>query len=166
MILIQKILFNQQECQSIIDITKLKKQNWNYKDRIYESMSIEYNENTIWLFDKLKDFVEKETNIKIGIIKKTIHFHRFVKGDWFGKHNDIRNNRLYAVGVLLNDNFQGGDFKLYNPTEQTLDKVIGNTYLFDVRIEHKITPILDGERFSLLWFLQNEHIKTTTNTLI
>jgi hypothetical protein len=166
MILIQKILFNQQECQSIIDITKLKKQNWNYKDRIYESMSIEYNENTIWLFDKLKDFVEKETNIKIGIIKKTIHFHRFVKGDWFGKHNDIRNNRLYAVGVLLNDDFEGGDFKLYNPNEITLDKVIGNTYLFDVKIDHEITSILEGERYSLLWFLQNEHIKIPTNTLI
>jgi hypothetical protein len=166
MILIQKILFNQQECQSIIDITKLKKQNWNYKDRIYESMSIEYNENTIWLFDKLKDFVEKETNIKIGIIKKTMHFHRFVKGDWFGKHNDIRNNRLYAVGVLLNDDFEGGDFKLYNPNEITLDKVIGNTYLFDVKIDHEITSILEGERYSLLWFLQNEHIKIPTNTLI
>ena len=166
MILIQKILFNQQECQSIIDITKLKKQNWNYKDRIYESMSIEYNENTIWLFDKLKDFVEKETNIKIGIIKKTIHFHRFVKGDWFGKHNDIRNNRLYAVGVLLNDDFEGGDFKLYNPNEITLDKVIGNTYLFDVKIDHEITSILEGERYSLLWFLQNEHVKFDINKLI
>ena len=68
MFLIQKILFNQQECESIIDITKSKKQNWNYKDRIYESTSIEYNKNTIWLFDKLTDFVEKETNIKIIVI--------------------------------------------------------------------------------------------------
>jgi hypothetical protein len=166
MILIQKILFNQQECQSIVDITKSKKQNWNYKDRIYESTSIEYNKNTIWLFDKLTNFVEKETNIKIGIIKKTIHFHRFVKGDWFGKHNDIRNNRLYAIGVLLNDDFEGGDFKLYNPNEIILDKVIGNTYLFDVRIDHEITPILEGERYSLLWFLQNEHTKIKPNTLI
>jgi len=102
MTLIQKILFNTQECKSIINITKSKKQNWEYKDRIYQSMSIIYNENTTWLFDKLKDFVENETNIKIVKIKKEIHFHKFTKGNWFGKHNDIRNNRLYAVGVLLN----------------------------------------------------------------
>jgi len=37
----------------------------------------------------------------------------------------IRDNKLYAVGVLNND-FEGGDFKLYNPNEIILDKVIGN----------------------------------------
>ena len=70
------------------------------------------------------------------------------------------------MGVLLNDEFEGGDFKLYNPNEIILDKVIGNTYLFDVRIDHEITPILEGEWYSLLWFLENEHIKIETNKLI
>ena len=50
--------------------------------------------------------------------------------------------------------------------EYILNKKIGNTYIFDVRIDHEITPILDGERYSLLWFLQNEHIKIETNKLI
>ena len=118
------------------------------------------------LFDKLKKFFEEQTNIQIKKDKEVIHLHKFVKGDWFGKHNDIRENRLYAVGVLLNNNFEGGDFKLYNPNEIILDKVIGNTYIFDVTINHEITPILDGERYSLLWFLQNEHIKIETNKLI
>jgi hypothetical protein len=166
MILKQKILFNQQECQSIIDISKSKKQNWNYKDRMYESMSIEYNKNTIWLFDKLKEFLQKETNIEIRTINKKIHFHKFTKGAWFGKHNDIRDNRVYAVGVLLNDDFEGGNFKLYNSDEYMLNKEIGNAYIFDVRIEHEITPILEGDRYSLIWFLQNEHIKLETNKLI
>jgi hypothetical protein len=135
-------------------------------DRKYNSQPIIYSLETKWLFDKLKTFVETETNIKIIKIKEKIHFHKFIKGDWFGKHNDIRDNRVYAVGVLLNDDFTEGDFKLYNPNEIILNKVIGNTYIFDVRIEHEITPILDGERYSLLWFLQNEHIKIETNKLI
>ena len=135
-------------------------------DRKYDSQPINYSLDTKWLFDKLKDFVEKETNIEIRTIKKTIHFHKFTNDDWFGKHNDVRDNRLYAVGVLLNDDFEGGDFKMYNPNEIILDKVIGNTYLFDVRIKHEITPILDGERYSLLWFLENEHIKIEINKLI
>ena len=70
------------------------------------------------------------------------------------------------MGVLLNDNFSGGDFKLYNPNEIIVDKVVGNTYIFDVRIDHEITSILDGDRYSLLWFLQYEHIKIKTNKLI
>ena len=166
MILKEKILFSKEECESIISYNETHITNWLMSDRKYNSQPINYSSETKWLFDKLKDFVERETNIQIRTIKKTIHFHKFTKGDWFGKHNDVRDNRLYAVGVLLNDDFSGGDFKLYNPDEIILDKVIGNTYLFDVRIDHEITPILDGERFSLLWFLQNEHIEIKTNKLI
>ena len=166
MILQQKILFSKDECESIISYNDTHITNWIMNDRKYNSQPINYSLETQWLFNKLKDFVEKETNIEIRTIKKTIHFHKFTKGDWFDKHNDVRDRRLYAVGVLLNDNFEGGDFKLYNPNQIILDKVIGNTYLFDVKIEHEITPILEGERYSLLWFLQNEHIKIETNKLI
>jgi hypothetical protein len=166
MLIKQKILFSKEECELIINLLKINQKDWRMGDRNYKSQPINYSLETNWLFDKLKDFVERETNIEIRTIKKTIHFHKFTKGDWFGKHNDVRDNRLYAVGVLLNNDFEGGDFKLYNPNEIILDKVIGNTYLFDVRIDHEITPILEGERYSLLWFLQNEHTKTPTNTLI
>ena len=166
MILKENKLFNKKECESIISYNDTHITNWIMGDRKYNSQPINYSLETKWLFDKLKDFVERETNIEIRTIKKTIHFHKFTKGDWFGKHNDVRDDRIYAVGVLLNDNFEGGDFKLHNPNEIILNKVVGNTYLFDVRIEHEITPILDGERYSLLWFLQNEHIKIEINKLI
>jgi len=166
MILKEKILFSKEECESIISYNETHITNWLMSDRKYNSQPINYSLETKWLFEKLKDFVERETSIEIRTIKKTIHFHKFTKGDWFGKHNDVRDNRLYAVGVLLNDNFTGGDFKLYNPNKIILDKVIGNTYLFDVRIYHEIIPILEGERYSLLWFLENEHVKIETNKLI
>jgi hypothetical protein len=166
MILKEKILFSKEESEFIVSYNETHITNWRMRDRNYNSQPINYSLETNWLFDKLKDFVERETNIEIRTIKKTIHFHKFMKGDWFGKHNDVRDNRLYAVGVLLNDGFEGGDFKLYNPNEIILNKVIGNTYLFDVRIDHEITPILKGERYSLLWFLENEHIKIETNKLI
>ena len=166
MILKQKILFSKEECEFIISHNKTHITNWRMGDRKYNSQPINYSLETKWLFDKLEDFVERETNVKIRTIKKTISFHKFTKGDWFGKHNDVRDGRIYAVGVLLNDDFSGGNFNLSNPNEITLGKVIGNTYLFDVRIDHEITPILEGERYSLLWFLGNEHIKIEINKLI
>jgi hypothetical protein len=166
MILKEKILFSKEECESIISYNDTHITNWIMGDRKYNSQPINYSLKTQWLFDKLKKFVETETEIEFRSIKKQIHFHKFTKDDWFGKHNDVRNRRLYAIGVLLNDNFEGGDFKLYNPNQIILDKVIGNTYLFDVRIDHEITPILEGERYSLLWFLQNGHIKIETNKML
>jgi len=166
MILQEKILFSKEECQSIIFYGSNNITDWNNNDRKYRSQPITYSLETKWLFDKLQTFFEEELNIQIKKNKEVIHFHKFIKGDWFGKHNDVRDGRIYAVGVLLSDDFEGGDFKLYNPGEIILDKVIGNTYLFDVRIDHEITPILEGERYSLLWFLQNEHVKIGINRLI
>ena len=166
MMLKEEVLFSKHECNSIIHESNQHITNWRMGDRKYNSQPINYSLETQWLFDKLKNFVEMEINIEIRTIKKTIHFHKFTKGDWFGKHNDIRDDRVFAVGVLLNDNFDGGDFKLYNPDEVKLDKVTGNTYIFDVKINHEITPILEGERYSLLWFLQQEHIKSKINKLL
>jgi len=166
MILEERVIFTKEECESITLYNSTYITNWRMKDRKYDSQPIEYTLETKWVFDKLKTFFELETGLKIKKLKTEIHFHKFKEGDWFGKHNDVRDNRIYAVGVLLNDNFVGGNFKLYNPNEQTLSQVVGNTYLFDVRIEHEITPILDGERFSLLWFLQRENIKLQTSKLI
>ena len=166
MLIKQKVLFKKNECDLIKNLFKSNPQNWDLKDRNFNSEAINYSLETEWIFDKLKTFVETETNIQIRKIKKQIHYHTFKEGEWFGKHNDIRDRRLYAIGVLLNDDFSGGDFKLHNLNEIILNKVVGNTYIFDVRIDHKITPILEGERFSLLWFLENEHIKIETNKLI
>ena len=166
MILQEKILFSKEECQSIIFYGSNNITDWNNNDRKYRSQPITYSLETKWLFDKLQTFFEEELNIQIKKNKEVIHFHKFIKGDWFGKHNDVSDGRIYAVGVLLSDDFEGGDFKLYNPGEIILDKVIGNTYLFDVRIDHEIAPILEGERYSLLWFLQNEHVKIGINRLI
>jgi hypothetical protein len=164
--IIQKSLFTKEECNSIILYNNTDIPNWKMEDRNYYSQPINYSLETNWIFNKLKIFAEENTNIKIKTLKKTIHFHKFKKGDWFGKHNDVRDNRVYAIGVLLNDTFIGGDFKLYDPNEITLNKTNGNAYIFDVTIQHEITPILEGERYSLLWFLQKEHIKFNANKLI
>jgi hypothetical protein len=166
MIIRQRKIFTNEECQTIIFGGDKNIRDWDLNDRKYDSESIEFSEDTKWIFERLKDFFETETELEISKIKQQINLHKFKKGDWFGLHDDVRANRLYAVGVLLNDNFEGGDFNLYNPSVYTLNKVIGNSYIFDVRIKHEITPILDGDRHSLLWFLQNEHLKMEKDKLI
>jgi len=159
MLIKEKILFSKEECETILGYGDNNTKNWIKDDRRYNSENICYSIKTKWLFDKLKEFTETNSNLKIKKINETIHFHKFIRDDWFDRHDDVKENRIYTVGTLLNKNFEGGEFNLYNPNKYTLGKIIGNTYLFDVRIEHEITPILYGERYSLLWFLQKNHIK-------
>lgn len=166
MLIKQKVLFSKEECNTIINYKKINHQNWKNNDRDYNSSAIVFNNETSWVFERLKNFFEGVSGYEILNLKNEIYFHKFQANDWFGKHNDTRDNRLYSVGVLLNDDFIGGDFKLYNPNEILLDKMCGNSYVFDVRVSHEVTKIQSGIRYSLIWFIQNVNIKTTTNKMI
>jgi predicted 2-oxoglutarate/Fe(II)-dependent dioxygenase YbiX len=166
MLIKQKVLFSKEECSTIINYQKINHQNWKNNDRDYKSSTIVLNYETSWVFERLKNFFEEVSGCEMFNIKNEIHFHKYQTNDWFGVHNDTRDNRLYSVGVLLNEDFIGGDFKLYNPDEILLNKMCGNSYVFDVRVSHEVTPILSGIRYSLIWFIQNMNIKTITKKII
>ena len=164
--IVEKVLFSKKECDDIIEIHKVNSQKWKNNDREYKSFSIILNEETEWIFSKMKNFFEEESGIVMDTIKNEVHFHVFETNDWFGIHNDARDSRLFSLGVLLNDDFEGGDFKLYNPNEIKLNKEKGNSYLFDAGISHEVTPIQNGVRYSLIWFIQNNNIKTIPRKLM
>ena len=115
----------------------------------------------------LKNFFEIKTGISIIEIRPELHFHIYEPNDYFGIHDDNMDSRVFSVGVLLNDNFDGGDFLLY-PTDKniTLDKSAGNSYIFPVSIKHEVTKITKGNRYSLIWFLKNTNIKFNSKSII
>jgi predicted 2-oxoglutarate/Fe(II)-dependent dioxygenase YbiX len=164
--LVEKVLFTKEECDKIINLKKDTLQKWKNNDREYFSESIKFDNGTEWIFLKLKKFFEEEYGSSMVKLKEEIHFHKFTKNNWFGVHNDTRDNRLFSVGVLLNDDFEGGDFKLYKDGETTLNKKTGNSYIFDVSISHEVTPINFGNRYSLIWFIQNNHIRTSPKKML
>lgn len=159
--IVQEIIFSKEECDSIINFKKRNYTNWSFRsDRNYISESITYDTTTHWIFERLTLFFEKNTGIKIINLKKEIHYHKYELGNWFSKHNDNRDKRVYSIGVILNDNFEGGDFELYDIKENIkLNKKTGNAYIFKSNIEHEITKITKGERHSLIYFLQSENVK-------
>lgn len=166
MIIEQKKLFNPEECKEIIYLSKINHQKWDSSDRKYNSASIVYNDHSEWIYNKLKKFFEDASGQNLFTLKKEIHFHTFDEDDKFDLHNDALDRRIFSVGVLLNDDFVGGDFNLYTPSKITLDKVRGNCYIFDASISHEITPILSGKRNSLIWFIQDNHVKVVPKKII
>jgi hypothetical protein len=162
----QKVIFSREECNTVIDYFKKESELWSSSDRKYQSAIIDFTVETEWLFTRLKQFFETEVEIGITNLKNYIHLHRYEKGEWFGKHRDTRESRMYAVGVCLNDEYEGGDFILYDKEACLLEKRAGNTYVFDVSTEHEITPIVEGERYSLIWFLENNNLKIKIKSLI
>jgi hypothetical protein len=155
----EKILFNKEECNYIINLSKeLDQVNpYGYKDNINnKKITINYcvwvinrNDKTQWIFDKIHTYFENETSLKIKRELDKIYVHKYIKGQKFQKHTDtFYKTQIHNIGVCLNDNYEGGEFVLYNP-EIPLPKRQGLIYTFLSERMHEVKEILKGERWSI-----------------
>jgi len=163
----QTKLFSKEQCDYIINSQKENLQFWEKSDRNYISESLYLNDENKHLFLELNGLVEKNTNAKILSFKNEAHFHTYKLGGYFAKHKDNNNHRVYSVGIILNDDFEGGNLIIYNNNSETkIDNIVGNAFFFESKFKHEVTPITKGVRFSLIYFLEFDNVVLPLNSLI
>lgn len=74
--------------------------------------------------------------------------------DWHTDSGDIFSHRYCSLVIQLNEEYIGGELKVINNnTEITLEKGIGNLFIFLSSLEHKVEKVTEGTRYSLVnWF--------------
>jgi len=169
----KSILFTKEECDRIINISNVISYNrtdgWypNNSSVNYTDWSIISNEENKWIFDKLIQFYNQFNLEELKTPPPIIHLHKYLVNDKFERHQDIAKNRKYAVGIILNDNYLGGDYILeMNNKEIEIEKKVGNTYMFSSEIWHRITPIISGIRWSCVMFIEEKHLKYKQKSII
>jgi predicted 2-oxoglutarate/Fe(II)-dependent dioxygenase YbiX len=168
----QEKIFTKEECDKIIEIINITKKTdgKNKYDQTsdgyvsFDEYKIEDNENNNWFMDKIKLFIENTLNIKLIKLNKDAQILCYGINDGFAKHLDYNvqssDPRIYTFGILLNNDFEGGEFVLYhNGIETQLKKDIGNCYIFDTKILHEVKKITNGKRYSLIIHIKNSEIK-------
>jgi len=164
----QKILFSKEECDLILKKYELKPIDGNQIRK--SSISYTYkNMNDVedkGILDRFILWINEEFNISIdweNTDSKEFYLQTYVKGDKFNRHNDSIHNRLYGLGLLLNDDFEGGEFIIENITNNTeifnFQKIIGNCYFFESIFEHELYEIKEGIRNIILVFFRKSQIK-------
>ena len=169
------ISFTQNECKKIIKMSDVLE--GQYRDGLnanverpsktisYTYYNIYSNLDTQWIFDRLYQYLDVEKNLKINNPLDVIHLHKYNEGNLFQKHRDVYYpNQVLNVGVCLNDDYDGGDFILYNPT-QLIPKKEGFIYSFKNTTEHEVKEITKGIRYSLILFLFKDNIKLKNNLI-
>lgn len=156
------ISFTKNECDSIISLSNTleKTHRDDYSGTIkYTFYSIGLNENTKWIFDKLDSYLTETLKIKVVKQLDAVHLFDYQEGDRFSRHRDVYyENQIHNIGVCLNDDYEGGDFVLHEPTYTTLPKNTGSIYTFKHSLEHEVLPIIKGHRWSLIGFYFYEHL--------
>ena len=177
----QSVLFTESECSEILKYcTDLIQTNWSVRlDGMYSEIGCSlkyqdlhdyYNEDTKWFFERVMDWAANILDIKW---KNPPHggFRKYDIGDYFIKHKDNvakvgAAERYFTMSIQLTDG------KLYDGCDIIADdnfifqKEIGNVILWGANIAHEITQLKSGERSSLVFFSDTNHvdIKKTFST--
>jgi hypothetical protein len=169
------ISFTQTECTAIINLSlKLEGNdrdvNSKNVERPRENISYTYyniykNEKVEWIFNRITNYLTHEKNIEVIKPFDVIHLHKYLSGNKFERHSDIYYpNQVLNVGVCLNDDYEGGDFILYNPTHP-IPKKTGLIYSFKNTTEHEVKEITKGIRYSMILFLFKDNIRLKNNLI-
>lgn len=164
-------MFTKEECEKIILLSKSFKMEDSkayFKDNDdiqYLVCNVKRDDNTDWIFEKLLNFFSDKTGIKIRKSLDILHIHNYKKGNSFKKHKDsLYPTQIHNIGVCLNDDYDGGEFVLYEPYEM-LPKKQGEIYTFESLRLHEVKKIESGERWSIIAFLHIENIELKRDLL-
>ncbi len=163
---IQKVLFTEEECESIIKTYSslpsdgsIKKSNSSYEWRTLSKLE------DGWILNRFINLLKNEIGCEVdwdaNRNSDEFYFQTYKKGDKFEKHIDSSYDRVYTAGLLLNNKFEGGDFLVdVTPNNSVLFKnVIGNCYIIESMLTHELKEITEGERHIILVFFKNSQIK-------
>lgn len=178
---------SEEECDSILNYSldnyELKnamvggKMEVDKKVRISDVAFIDYDKKFPFLTDRFKKLLISHINVKgheLNFENNLYQFTKYKEGEFYNWHKDtdvsknIDAKRYCSTVIQLNNQYQDGELQLKvgenNDEDITLKKGIGNLFVFLSSITHRVTPVTNGVRYSLVnWFKIkpiNEYKKT------
>jgi hypothetical protein len=138
----------------------------------YNFYNIPNNDDTQWMFDKLINWFEYKSGVRINRNGKMMDtgLHHYTKGDKFKKHIDLsplHPDRRYNLGIQLNNEYEGGEYVCWDNmgNEIIISKEVGNALAYHCKIEHEIKEISQGDRWSIVLPLPKQAIIENKNLL-
>ena len=131
------------------------------------------------LKDKINELIKTEIKIKgfdIEQIEENFQFTKYNVNSHFDWHNDSSSHgyRFCTIVVQLNDDYEGGEllykknnnnFKYEHENIVEFERGLGNLYIFNSSLQHKVNPVIKGVRYSLVNWL-NLKPKNNNKTLL
>ena len=125
---------------------------WLY-DIVFEYMR-SANQQSGWNFE-----IDAAESMQIGKYSKGCFYDYHNDGNGVTVYDEPENNWLHnktrklSMTILLNEDYEGGNFKFYDNEEDTI-KGKGSVLVFPSYLQHCVEKITKGNRYSLVvWFL-------------
>jgi hypothetical protein len=139
-----------------------KPKNNNYYERMHVS-----EEHIINGIEEIKQILEEQEKRKYMLLPNRSTWINKVNKETNQKDNFHLDSSIVTAIIYLNDNFIGGDFEyLDEEGRKNIIKPKKNMGLIiNNKIRHRVLPVSEGERFSLICFFEEEFSKTKKTLL-
>ena len=146
----------------------------NLKSRKSNVFFYDYNLDFPNLNEKLIEVFKKEVNVKgynIDFTNNNFQFTQYTTDGYYNWHADsdaVMKERYCSMVIQLNDEYTGGELQIKDKdsNEITLEKGVGNLFIFYSYLTHRVKPITTGTRYSLVNWFRLTPIENFKKTLI
>jgi predicted 2-oxoglutarate/Fe(II)-dependent dioxygenase YbiX len=151
---------------------------YNNKGRKSHIAWHQYYETFPFLYEKLSKILIDEISVKgfdLDYLASPFQFTEYKVGDYFHWHRDAvgdivtQEERYCSMVIQLNNDYDGGNLELKLPhdnTHLTFEKGIGNLIIFLSNIEHRVTDVTEGNRYTLVNWVGLKQINNFKKTLL
>lgn len=153
-------IFTKEECNEIISYADRNGWYKAYYIHLYYKFSVIHES---WVRNRLYSYLKTyldigvKVNVEMTVNRYLIGERNELHSDWTDIKNSRYNDRLITVNTILNDSFKGGDLIVGNTIIQ---QKTGHTFYHNSKILHEVTEVTDGERYTLVCFINNKDIIT------
>lgn len=171
MFLGQNVILTEDQCNDLIEYAKPKMvpstlgEGFRGKNVLVPNKRVSYStfcniksDNFPHLYDIIKESVEAYTDFKLLTKDKiTTSIIRYPVGGFLYRHNDTYHEGLRLVGIgNLNEGYKGGEFQTDNGS---LEYGRGNFGWFWPNVDHQVSKVEEGERWSMVVWLFNNNLE-------
>jgi predicted 2-oxoglutarate/Fe(II)-dependent dioxygenase YbiX len=149
------------------------------KNRKSNQQFYQYYETFPFLLKKINNVVEECIQIKgydLEYKKEPFQFTQYNIGDYFNWHTDSHYNskdltiasRYCSVVIQLNDEYSDGILEVKISDDETIevDKGVGNLIIFLSELRHRVIPVTDGTRYTLVNWISIKPKENYKKTLL
>lgn len=166
--MIQRVLFNESECaylRSFVHKSEVVKTSSPARGNFNTTVAvIPPSDIPVWFKNKIKVFKVKEFLFENKLASsRAVIINSYGKNGYFARHRDdyaledhwTKRYKTLIVQLSNSSDYIGGDLLV---DDHPVDRTLGNTILFNASTYHELTKIKQGERYSLILWLDRDDI--------
>lgn len=145
-----KNFLSKKDCSYLIDDAN-KQNNWTLKDTFSNILLHKINQHQISqkIHERINEMFEYRYHVQLIRM-----IHKTTKDSFWEEHFDNSDGKVkYGIIIYLNDDFEGGELEY---SDLIIKPEVGMLVCHSGEIKHKVSKVLNGNRYSLTTFLRDD----------